>query len=77
MLVAIDGVGDAVLATRQGGAIGTRQVSVVRAAHGVLFVIDGSLATFQVVSLMGSELAAGHPLADAILLVFFAVIDGR
>jgi hypothetical protein len=41
----------------------------------MLFVVDRSFLVLEVRSLTGGKLAALHALADAILLVFFALVD--
>jgi hypothetical protein len=75
VLIAVDGVRNAVLTAVESGAIGACKVSIISTAHSAFFAIDGSFAPFEVTRFVPRELAASYALRDAVLLVFLPLQD--
>ena len=76
VLVGVNLLRQMVLLLIQRGAVGRGEMSIVELAHVMLFVIYSGFLLFKIVSLAGGELAAFYAIANAVLLVFLALIDG-
>jgi hypothetical protein len=59
----------------QGAAVLPREVAVVLGAHAALLAIDPAFLPLNMRSLSGGKLPSLNAPADAVLLIFFAVID--
>src|SRR5882762_6340948 len=57
--------------------LGRRQLAAVGCAVCFGFAVDGCFFRFQVSGFTGRQLAALHPLRDAVLLIFFALRNRR
>src|SRR5271165_4444946 len=76
MLVLINLVRQLVLLLVQGGLVCSSQLAVVERAHVLFFVVQVGLFLFEVGGLASRKFAALYAVGNAVLLVFFALVDG-
>ena len=76
VLVAVDALGFLVLLVIDQLLVGRGEVAVVLSAHGMFLVVDGRLLFLEVLGFTGGELTTLDALANAVLLVFLALVDG-
>jgi hypothetical protein len=77
VLIAVDGIRNAILTAVESGSISARKVAIISTAHSAFFAIDGNFAPFEVMRFMPRELAASYALRDAVLLIFLPLMDRR
>ena len=76
MLVLINLFRELVLLLVENLAIGAGQFAVVLTAHQLFFFVEIRFFLLEIGGFSGGQLAAGHAVRDAVLLVFFALVDG-
>ena len=75
MLVFVDALADAVLLAVDAALLSFGQVAVVFRHVTLLAILNRGLAIFEIRGLASVELAVFHAITDALLLIFFAVVD--
>ena len=77
VLVVVDILGQVVLLAIEFCAVGGSQVAIVLGPHIVFFFVQALFLGFQVLRFAGSQLPALDAIGDAVLLIRFALADGR
>src|SRR5437660_1452920 len=75
VLVLVNLLGHLILLLGQSFLVGGGQLAVIELAHVALFLVDRGFFLFQVRGFTGGQFPALHAVSDAVLLVFFAVLN--
>ena len=75
VLVLVNLLGQLVLLLLQGCAVGLGQMPIVHRLHVTLFLVQVMFLLLQTASFVGSQRTVGYTICDAVLLVFFALLN--